>query len=102
MEPPAFSTAAIAAADGVSRPGEWRERARAERRARRAQEKHAEQVLALEKRIAEQEAHLAALEAELVSAGQARQVAKVEQLGVAHQDAQLQLQQLLDAWAEMA
>ncbi|MBC8446589.1 MAG: ABC-F family ATP-binding cassette domain-containing protein [Chloroflexi bacterium] len=81
---------------------DWRERARAERRARREQEKHAERIATLEKRIEEQEARLAALEGELAAASQAREVTKVEELGWAYQQAEAQLQHLLDTWAELA
>ena len=89
-------------ATGAPRVPDWRERARAERRARRAQEKRAEQTAELEKQIEELEARLIALEAELAVASQAREVAKVEELGLAYQQAQAQLQQLLDTWAELA
>ena len=89
-------------ATGAPRVPDWRERARAERRARRAQEKQAEQAAALERQIEELEARLIALEAELAVASQAREVAKVEELGLAYQQAQAQLQRLLDTWAELA
>ena len=89
-------------APGAPRAQDWRERARAERRARRAQEKRAEQTAELEKQIEELEARLIALEAELAVASRAREVAKVEELGLSYQQAQAQLQQLLDTWAELA
>ena len=92
------------AAKAAEAPSEqdWRERARAERRARRAQEKQAGQIAALEQQIEEQEARLAALEEELALASQRREVARVEELGLAYQQAQAQLQHLLEAWAELA
>ena len=89
-------------APDAPRAQDWRERARAERRARRAQEKQAEQAAALERQIEELETHLAALEGELTAASQAMAVTKVQELGLAYQRAEAQLQHLLDTWAELA
>jgi len=83
-------------------PPRRKRRERGERRARRVQEMRAEQAAALERQIEELEARLAALERELTAASQAREVAKVQELGLAYQQAETQLQQLLDAWAELA
>ncbi|MDH7485732.1 MAG: ABC-F family ATP-binding cassette domain-containing protein [Anaerolineae bacterium] len=94
--------AEVAKATEAASEQDWRERARAERRARRAQEKRSEQIAALEQQIEEQEARLAALEEELAAASQRREVARVEELGLAYQQAQAQLQHLLDAWVELA
>jgi ATP-binding cassette subfamily F protein 3 len=85
----------------AARSEDWRERARAERRARREEERRAQQLAALEKQIEEQEARLVTLEAELAEASQAREVARVEELGLAYQEAQANLQHLLDGWAEL-
>jgi ATP-binding cassette subfamily F protein 3 len=94
--------AASAVASAVLRDEDWRGRAREERRVRREQERLAEQVRVLEQEITEQEAHLASLEKELAAASAAQQVTRVEELGLAHQGAQERLQELLEAWGELA
>jgi len=85
-----------------ARPVDWRERAREERRVRRQGEKQAKQIAAMERQIEEQEAHLQTLETELVAASQARELTRVEELGLDYQAAQERLQLLLDGWAELA
>jgi len=88
-------------AKAADAPPRRKRRERGERRVCRERERRIRQIAALEKRIEDQEALLAALSEKLELASQAREVTKVQELGLAYQQAETQLRQLLDAWAEL-
>jgi len=90
-----------AKAAAATRTDDWRERGRAERRARKEAEKRAQQLAALERQIEEQEAMLTTMGEALATASRAKEVDRVEALGLEYQEAQAHLQQLLDTWAEL-
>ncbi len=75
-----------------------RERARAERRAR---EKLARQIAAVEQDIEAAEARLSALAAQLDAASQAQDIDRLRELGLAYQAAEAELDELLTRWAEL-
>jgi ATPase subunit of ABC transporter with duplicated ATPase domains len=79
-----------------------RERAREERRLRKAAEKQAEQAAALESGIKRLEEDLARLSADLETASLSGDVAKVQLLGMKYQSTEDELGQMLNAWAELA
>jgi ATP-binding cassette subfamily F protein 3 len=79
-----------------------RERAREERRLRKAAQRQAEQAATLEQGISALEKMLARLSAELEAASLAEDVARVHALGVQYQATDAELGELLNAWAELA
>jgi ATP-binding cassette, subfamily F, member 3 len=79
-----------------------RERAREERRLRKAVERQAEQAAALESRIRALEETLTRLSAELEAASLAGDVPRVQALGMQYQSTDAALGQMLSAWAELA
>jgi ATP-binding cassette, subfamily F, member 3 len=79
-----------------------RERAKEERRQRKAAEKRQEQAAAMEARIHELEAHLTSLSLQLEAASIAGDVGKVHRLGVAYQETDAELHQVMVEWAELA
>lgn len=79
-----------------------RERAREERRQRRAAEKRAEAAAVLEAQIHALEARLQELSIQLEAASVAGDVGKVHRLGVAYQETDSELQRLMVQWAELA
>jgi ATP-binding cassette subfamily F protein 3 len=79
-----------------------RERVREERRQRKAAERLAEQAAALETQIHGLEAELATLSAQLEAASVAGDVSRIQRLGVAYQEIDTELHQLMAEWAEMA
>jgi ATP-binding cassette subfamily F protein 3 len=78
-----------------------RDRAREERKLRRAAEKQAEQAAAIESGIRVLEADLDRLSAELEAASLAGDVARVQALGLRYQSTDAELSQMLSAWAEL-
>lgn len=89
-------------AEAERRNEQERERMREERRRRKAAEKLAEQAAALEAQIHALETHLAGLGAQIATASTAGDVAAVERLGLAYQEAETELHRLMAAWAEVA
>jgi ATP-binding cassette subfamily F protein 3 len=79
-----------------------RERAREERRLRKAAEKQAEQAAAIESEIRALEETLIRLSVELEAASLSGDVARVQALGVQYQATDVELGQRLSAWAELA
>ncbi len=79
-----------------------RERAREERRQRKAAEKRADAVAAVEAQIHDLEARLQALSTQLEAASLAGDVGKVQRLGVAYQETDAALHALMAEWAELA
>ncbi len=79
-----------------------RERAREERRQRKAAERRAEAAAALEAQIHALEARLQELSTQLEAASVAGDVGKVHRLGVAYQQTDSELHRLMVAWAELA
>jgi ATP-binding cassette, subfamily F, member 3 len=79
-----------------------RERAREERRLRKAAERQAEQAAFLESGIRLLEEKLARLSADLEAASLSGDVARVQVLGVQYQATEAELGQMLSAWAELA
>jgi ATP-binding cassette subfamily F protein 3 len=89
-------------ADSIDNRDGDRERAREERRLRKAAERQAQQAATLESGISALEEMLARLSAELEAASLAGDVARVHALGVQYQETDAQLGQMLTAWAELA
>ncbi len=79
-----------------------REQARIERRLRKAAEKQAEQAAALEEQIHAIEARLEKLGSELERASLAGNVQRIQELGIAYQKAEAELQRAMTEWAELA
>jgi ATP-binding cassette subfamily F protein 3 len=79
-----------------------RERAREERRLRKAAERQAEQAASLESGIGLLEERLVRLSTDLEAASLSGDVARVQVLGVQYQETEAELGQLLSAWAELA
>ena len=78
-----------------------RERAREERRLRRAAERQAEQAAAMEAQIRMLEAQLATLSAQLEGASMAGDISRVQELGWRYQSVDAELHQVLNEWAAL-
>ncbi len=79
-----------------------RERAREERRQRKAAEKRIEEAAVLEARIQQLEARLSALSTQLEAASLAGDVGKVHNLGVTYQETDAEVHRLMGEWAELS
>jgi ATP-binding cassette subfamily F protein 3 len=89
-------------AEGSERRDGDRERAREERRLRKAAEKQAEQAAAIESEIRSLEEIISRLSADLEAASLSGDVARVQALGAQYQAVDAELGQRLNAWAELA
>jgi hypothetical protein len=78
-----------------------RERVKEERRQRRAAEKRVEQAAVLEAEIHRLEARLQELSTQLEAASVAGNVGRVQELGIAYQKTDGELQQVMTEWAEL-
>ena len=79
-----------------------RERAREERRQRKAIERQAEQAAEMEQAIHGLEAKLAALSVQLEAASLAGDVGKIHSLGLTYEAIEAELQVAMHEWAELA
>ena len=86
----------------VEAPEYDRERAREERRQRKAIERQAEQAAAMEQAIHALEAKLAALSVQLEAASLAGDVGKIHSLGLTYEATEAELQVAMHEWAELA